>query len=178
MSRYYVQPQWLFDCVNARRLLPVEDYFVGAVLPPHISPFVTERPGDYIPPEKQMLLAQEQGLALSGNCVQHGTSFFFPPGRLPVVFFFSNLPCPHFLPEKNELSNQWLHCRLDFAIAEKEDDEGVEKEDEDDEEDDEDDDEEDDSEKEDEKEVADKGQAKSGTVKKVFRYGASFSDLK
>lgn len=114
LSRYYVQPQWLFDCVNARRLLPVEDYFVGAVLPPHISPFVTERPGDYIPPEKQMLLAQEQGLALS----------------------------------------------------EKEDDEGVEKEDEDDEEDDEDDDEEDDSEKEDEKEVADKGQAKSGTVKK------------
>lgn len=54
----------------------------------------------------------------------------------------------------------------------------MEKEDEDDEEDDEDDDEEDDSEKEDEKEVADKGQAKSGTVKKVFRYGASFSDLK
>merc|ERR1711911_44541 len=65
LSRYYIQPQWIYDCVNFRKLLPVEDYFVGAVLPPHISPFVTERPGDYIPPEKQMLLAQEQGLALS-----------------------------------------------------------------------------------------------------------------
>lgn len=58
--RYYIQPQWIFDCINFRKVLPVEDYFVGATLPPHISPFVTERPGDYIPPERQALLAMER----------------------------------------------------------------------------------------------------------------------
>nr|CAG4643182.1 EOG090X05E6 [Ilyocryptus agilis] len=61
LSRYYVQPQWVFDCINFRRLLPVEDYFIGANLPPHISPFVSERAGDYIPPERQMMLALEKG---------------------------------------------------------------------------------------------------------------------
>nr|CAG4647020.1 EOG090X05E6 [Megafenestra aurita]SVE92363.1 EOG090X05E6 [Megafenestra aurita] len=64
LSRYYIQPQWVFDCINFRRLLPVEDYFIGANLPPHISPFVTERDGDYVPPERQMQLALERGETL------------------------------------------------------------------------------------------------------------------
>lgn len=66
---YYIQPQWLFDCINFRRLLPVEDYFIGANLPPHISPFVTERLGDYIPPERQVLLALERGETLPGMLI-------------------------------------------------------------------------------------------------------------
>ncbi|XP_060587911.1 pescadillo homolog isoform X2 [Ruditapes philippinarum] len=62
LSRYYVQPQWLIDCVNAQMLLPPEDYFIGAVLPPHLSPFVNEQEGDYVPPEKQTLLNRQRGI--------------------------------------------------------------------------------------------------------------------
>ena len=56
--RYYIQPQWIADSVNNRRLLPVEDYFPGVDLPPHLSPFVTEEVGDYIPPERQTMLEE------------------------------------------------------------------------------------------------------------------------
>lgn len=55
VSRYYLQPQWAFDCVNAKCLLPPEKYFPGVELPPHLSPFVEEAPGEYIPPEKMQL---------------------------------------------------------------------------------------------------------------------------
>ncbi|XP_028396440.1 pescadillo homolog [Dendronephthya gigantea] len=58
LSRYYVQPQWIADSVNYRRLLPVEDYFPGVDLPPHLSPFVKEEEGDYIPPERQAMLEE------------------------------------------------------------------------------------------------------------------------
>lgn len=61
IGRYYVQPQWVFDSVNARLLLPVADYFPGVQLPPHLSPFVTEKEGDYVPPEKLKLLALQRG---------------------------------------------------------------------------------------------------------------------
>ncbi|CAH2294928.1 pescadillo homolog [Pelobates cultripes] len=61
INRYYVQPQWVFDSVNARLLLPVADYFPGVLLPPHLSPFVQEKEGDYVPPEKHRLLALQRG---------------------------------------------------------------------------------------------------------------------
>ncbi|MCI38619.1 pescadillo-like protein, partial [Trifolium medium] len=40
LSREYVQPQWIFDSVNARIVLPMENYIVGRIPPPHLSPFV------------------------------------------------------------------------------------------------------------------------------------------
>lgn len=49
LGREYVQPQWVYDCVNAGKLLPTKDYRAGALLPPHLSPFVTHQPGDYVP---------------------------------------------------------------------------------------------------------------------------------
>lgn len=54
--RYYIQPQWIFDSVNARELLPVEKYLMGAVLPPHLSPFINpNRDQAYVPPEERAL---------------------------------------------------------------------------------------------------------------------------
>ncbi|XP_057507101.1 pescadillo homolog [Actinidia eriantha] len=49
LSREYVQPQWLYDCVNARIILPVEEYLVGRVPPPHLSPFVDNEAEGYVP---------------------------------------------------------------------------------------------------------------------------------
>ncbi|KAH8352724.1 hypothetical protein KR084_005946 [Drosophila pseudotakahashii] len=56
ISRDYVQPQWLFDCVNQRQLLPTNKYFLGEKLPPHLSPFVDSKRDSYIPPEEKALL--------------------------------------------------------------------------------------------------------------------------
>lgn len=59
--RYYIHPQWVYDCVNAKIVLPVEDYFLGVTLPPHLSPFVEEKEGDYVPPEKLKIMALQRG---------------------------------------------------------------------------------------------------------------------
>uniref|UniRef100_A0A4W6GAU4 Pescadillo homolog n=1 Tax=Lates calcarifer TaxID=8187 RepID=A0A4W6GAU4_LATCA len=61
INRYYIQPQWVYDCVNAKIILPVEDYFLGVTLPPHLSPFVEEKEGDYVPPEKMKIMALQRG---------------------------------------------------------------------------------------------------------------------
>ena len=44
-------------------LLPAKSYFPGNPLPPHLSPFVQEREGDYVPPEKKKLLELQSGIS-------------------------------------------------------------------------------------------------------------------
>ncbi|MCQ2817356.1 MAG: hypothetical protein MJ252_08845, partial [archaeon] len=48
-NKEYVQPQWIFDCVNKATLLPVGNYAPGKKLPPHISPFYeVDKEGNYV----------------------------------------------------------------------------------------------------------------------------------
>lgn len=48
-NKEYVQPQWVFDCLNKGTLLPTADYAPGKILPAHLSPFyeVNEK-GEYV----------------------------------------------------------------------------------------------------------------------------------
>jgi pescadillo protein len=54
-KRVYVQPQWVIDCVNLKKILGASLYAPGQTLPPHLSPFVDneeiQRRGGYVPAE-------------------------------------------------------------------------------------------------------------------------------
>ncbi|OAX84174.1 hypothetical protein ACJ72_01449 [Emergomyces africanus] len=48
-GRTYIQPQWVWDCVNEGKLLRPDLYAPGATLPPHLSPWVKPSKGGYDP---------------------------------------------------------------------------------------------------------------------------------
>ncbi|XP_051137124.1 pescadillo homolog [Andrographis paniculata] len=72
LSREYVQPQWVYDCVNARIILPTVKYIVGCVCPPHLSPFVDNEAEGHVPEyaeaiERLKAAARKEVLPLPGT---------------------------------------------------------------------------------------------------------------
>lgn len=48
-GRTYIQPQWVWDCINSEELLRPDLYAPGATLPPHLSPWVKPSKSAYNP---------------------------------------------------------------------------------------------------------------------------------
>lgn len=48
-GRTYIQPQWVWDCINQGKLLRPDLYAPGATLPPHLSPWMKPKSGQYDP---------------------------------------------------------------------------------------------------------------------------------
>jgi pescadillo protein len=48
-GRIYVQPQWVWDCINQGKLIRPDLYAPGASLPPHLSPWAKPTAGTYDP---------------------------------------------------------------------------------------------------------------------------------
>jgi pescadillo len=59
-NRAYVQPQWVYDCINAQKLLKSDLYKVGRKLPAHLSPFVENKEGEYVPTVVQEIGNEEE----------------------------------------------------------------------------------------------------------------------
>lgn len=68
-NREYVQPQWIYDCINNNTLLPTFEYQIGHELPAHLSPFVDNDAEGYMPQRQEYLkrLAGEAPAAIEGG---------------------------------------------------------------------------------------------------------------
>lgn len=65
-GRIYIQPQWVWDCINAGKLLRADLYAPGATLPPHLSPWVKPKQGEY-DPTKSLAEQENEGEALAAE---------------------------------------------------------------------------------------------------------------
>ncbi|XP_053992992.1 pescadillo homolog [Hylaeus volcanicus] len=54
-TREFVQPQWVFDSINARKVLPIKPYGPGLQPPAHLSPFVENSQESFAPQQRSTL---------------------------------------------------------------------------------------------------------------------------
>lgn len=59
-GREYLQPQWIYDSLNATNLVKTVSYHPGEKLPSHLSPFVVAGEDDYSPDQALEQEVQEQ----------------------------------------------------------------------------------------------------------------------
>lgn len=67
-GRIYVQPQWIWDCLNAGKTLRPDLYAPGATLPPHLSPWIKPGKGEY-DPEKTLDEQESEAEAVEGDAL-------------------------------------------------------------------------------------------------------------
>lgn len=68
-SRTFVQPQWVFDCINNNALLPAEFYGPGVVPPSHLSPFVDDEAEGHIPEQRKVIAGWTGGVTAADQIV-------------------------------------------------------------------------------------------------------------
>ena len=101
-GRTYIQPQWVWDCINQVKLLRPDLYGPGATLPPHLSPWVKPTKGAYNPSaplaDQEREGEAEEAEALSGeevaeaqeedeshNAAENGVALSLPAAKLPAA---------------------------------------------------------------------------------------------
>ncbi|EMR08640.1 hypothetical protein PNEG_03116 [Pneumocystis murina B123] len=60
LNRIYIQPQWVYDCINKKKILSTNEYAPGSLLPPHLSPFVKIEDEGYNPEAEEDYDVKEQ----------------------------------------------------------------------------------------------------------------------
>ena len=58
-GREYLQPQWIYDCINSAKLVKTTGYHPGEKLPAHLSPFVIAGVDDYSPEQPEELVSKD-----------------------------------------------------------------------------------------------------------------------